>query len=60
MPIIIRLSPVEVQAGRLIYTFDEPDEADSFEACVVAISRRYCEQKHPCVTKKTVDRRTPH
>lgn len=57
MPILVRLSALEVQAGRVVYTFDEPDEADAFEACVLAINLAYCEKKHPCVRKKAVYRR---
>lgn len=57
MPTPVRISPTEVQAGRFIYTFEEADEADSFEACVAAINARYCEQKHPFLSKKYIDAR---
>ena len=57
MPIPIRISPTEVQAGRFIYTFEEADEADRFEACITAINVSYCEKKHPCVSKAYVDAR---
>jgi hypothetical protein len=53
----VRLSPTEVQAGRFIYAFEEPNEADCFEACVAAVNVRYCEQKHPCARKTYVDAR---
>jgi hypothetical protein len=53
----IRISPTEIQGGHYIYAFEEPDEADSFELCVAAVSLDYCEQKHPCVSKKSVDAR---
>ena len=55
MPITVRISFTEVQVGRFIYTFEEPDEADGFQACVAAINARYCEQKHPAASKRLAD-----
>jgi hypothetical protein len=55
----IRISATEIQVGHFIYTFDEPDDADSFEACVAAVDVSYCEEKHPCVSKKPVSTHPP-
>ena len=57
MAVNIRISRTEIQVGHYIYTFEQPDEADSFEACVAAVSAEYCEQKFPCLSKKSVDAR---
>jgi hypothetical protein len=54
MAFSIRLSELEVQVGRYVYTFEEFDEADGFQACVFAINASYCERKHPCVQKTAV------
>lgn len=55
MPITVRISPTEVQVGRFMYTFEEPNEADGFQACVAAVNGSYCERKHPAVSKRIAD-----
>lgn len=57
MTAAVRLAPTEVRVGHYVYTFEEPDEADGFEACVAAVSVDYCEQKHPSISRKSVDAR---
>jgi hypothetical protein len=51
----IRISPTEVQLGTTIYTFEDADIADDFEACVATVSLKYCEQEHPAVNKRIAD-----
>lgn len=51
MPISFRISELKVQVGRFVYTFEEGDEADSFQACVSAVNASYCERKHPYAAK---------
>ena len=55
MSICVRLSALEVQVGSFIYTFEEVDEADSFQECEAVLSLHHCEAKHPCVSKRPVD-----
>jgi hypothetical protein len=55
MSICVRLSELEVQAGSFVYTFEEADEADSFQECEAVMSLHYCEAKHPCVNKRSVE-----
>lgn len=57
MTVTVRLSPTELQVGHYIYTFEKPDEADGFEACVAAVSVDYCEQTLLGFSKKSVDAR---
>jgi hypothetical protein len=52
-----RVSPTEIQVGHYLYTFEDPDDADSFLACVEAINVNYCEQKFPCINKRSIDAR---
>jgi hypothetical protein len=51
MPISFRISECEVQVGRFVYTFEEGDEADSFQSCISAVNAGYCERKHPYAAK---------
>ena len=48
----IRISPTTVQVDETIYTFDNADVADAFEACVATVDVSHCESRYPSVDKR--------
>ena len=51
----IRISPTEVQAHGVVYTFTDADVADDFEECINTSGAHYCEQEHRPVSKRLAD-----
>jgi len=43
----VRKSPNEVQVDDIVYTFDDVQHADAFEACAATIDVSHCLTDHP-------------
>lgn len=41
--VTMRISATEVQAGDIIYVFDDIGDANEFQECVATVGVRYCE-----------------
>jgi hypothetical protein len=50
----IRVSTLDVQVDDTLYTFDTPENADAFEACVATVDQAYCESTILAVSKRPV------
>lgn len=50
--VTMRISPTEVQAGDIIYVFQQFDDASAFQECVAAVGVKYCELELPAQDKR--------
>ena len=50
--VTMRISSTEVQAGDIIYVFQDSGDASEFQECVVAVGVKYCELELPAADKR--------
>jgi hypothetical protein len=50
--VTMRISPTEVQAGDIIYVFDDTGDATEFQECVATVGVKYCELELPASDKR--------
>jgi hypothetical protein len=48
----MRISPTEVQAGDIIYVFQDTRDANDFQECVATLGVKYCELELPATDKR--------
>jgi hypothetical protein len=50
--VTMRISPTEVQAGDIIYVFQDINDANEFQECVATVGVKYCELELPATDKR--------
>jgi hypothetical protein len=50
--VTMRIAPTEVQAGDIIYVFQESADASAFQECVAAVGVKYCELELEVLDKR--------